>query len=81
MHLRISGLENNSSEDDVVFEREGHLEKNLQDGDDSGLKDLEGEDGSAEQASVTLTFKDNTELSSLQSALLQLLQQVSLYLM
>lgn len=78
--LKISGQENNSNEDDVIIEGEGHLEKNLQDQDASTLKELEEEEGSVEQASITLTFKDNTELSSLRSALSQLLQQVSLYL-
>lgn len=78
--FEISGQENNSNEDEVIFEGEGHLEKNLQDLDVSTLDELEDEDGSVEQVAVTLTFKDNTELSSLQSALLQLLQQVRLYL-
>jgi hypothetical protein len=72
--------EESGDEEDVVFEgEEGHLDKNLQDEDVAALKELEGNDGSAEQAAVTLTFKNNSELSSLQSALLQLLQQVRLH--
>jgi len=72
----ITGQQDNSNEDDVIFEGEDRLAKTLPDQDVSNLKDLDDEDGYVEQASVTLTFKDNTELSSLQSALSQLLQQL-----
>lgn len=71
--LQLLGEENSNDEGEV------HSEKDLPDQNASALKELEEEDGYGERTSVTLTFKDDAELSSLQSALLQLLQQVSLY--
>ena len=77
LHLENSGEENSNEED--VSERESLLDKNLQEEDVSTFRELEGDDGSVEQAAVILTFKDSNELSSLQSALRQLLQQVRIY--
>ncbi|KAG0578244.1 hypothetical protein KC19_4G008500 [Ceratodon purpureus] len=68
--------EENGNEDDIVYKGESYLDKTLQDDDVTALRELDGDDGCAEQAAVTLTFKDSSELSSLQSALLQLLQQL-----
>lgn len=73
LHLQLPGPENGSDEGEV------HPAKDLPDQDASASKELEEEDGYGERAKVTLTFKDDAELLSLQSALLQLLQQVSLY--
>ncbi|XP_024366043.1 uncharacterized protein [Physcomitrium patens] len=74
-NLANLGQEGNFNESDIIVERKGSADNKLPD-DVYISRDFGDEDGSLQQTSVTLSFKDNTEISSLHSALLQLQKQL-----